>query len=377
MKIKIFALSFLLFLALSCFSFIFASEITNGYVRLILNESSGRYSIYYLSNPNAVRYEPLFSGEDPATSYATVLMDGKVYRLGGKFFKNKFEKQDGVPSFVFEGENLTVTQIFTPIKSPNSKFVNGVMVTYKIQNTGSMQSAVGLRILIDTDLGEKIKNVFLTGEQIVKNETLLEGHSGERFWISRGKNTALMGSIINPVDTSAKVPDFIHFANWKRLNDVPWRLKYVKKRSFNNMPFSVNDSAVCYYYEQQLLEPGSEFTYSIVLSTEDVEWYNSLRVPAPPPVSQPAKAPPAPVKAAPPVPAVPAPAAIENAKEAPTLDIKQIEMDAYVDAINAGEDVNAFTLKRYQEILNKFIAGEMSLNEQDIIELEKAIERYR
>jgi len=386
MKLKALALS--IFFIFSCFNYLSASEAVNGYIRLILNESSGRYSIYFLSNPNSSRYEPLFSSDDPATSYATVLMDGKVYRLGGKYFKSRYEKQsNGFPSFVFEGENITVTQVFTPIKSANSKFINGVMITYTIQNTGSEEAATGFRILIDTSLSEKLNNTFLTGEQVVKNETLLEGHSGERFWISRGKNTALMGSIINPVDRDAKTPDFIHFANWKRLNDAPWKIKYVKKRSFTNAPFSINDSAVCYYFNPQILNPGSEFSYSIVLSTEDTEWYNSLQVSAPVVA---AAAPAAPAKTptpAKPAPATPTPApapvsAVEKPAEtkpaiAPTIDIKQIEMDAYAEAKANGEDVDAYTLKKYQSILNQFITGEIQLNEQDINDLEKAIEWYR
>ena len=388
MKLKALALS--LFLIFSCFNYLSASEITNGYIRLVLNESSGRYLIYFLSHPNTSRYESFFSSEDPATSYATVLMNGKVYRLGGRYFKSKIEKQsNGFPSFIFEGENITVTQVFTPIKSANSKFINGVMITYNIQNTGSEEAATGLRILIDTDLSEKLSNTFLTGEQVVRNETLLEGHSGERFWISRGKNTALMGSIINPVDQNAKAPDFIHFANWKRLNDSPWKIKYVKKRSFTYAPFSINDSAVCYYYDPQVLVPGSEFTYSIVLSTEDIEWYNSLQVSAPAvAAAAPAKtttpAKPAPAKPAPAPAIVPAPAAVpspvsvaEKPAIAPTIDIKQIEMDAYAEAKANGEDVEAYTLKKYQSILNQFIAGEIQLNEQDINDLEKAIEWYR
>jgi len=381
MKFKVFALS-LIISSFFCLNNALASEITNGYLRLILNEASGRYSLYFLSNPNAVRYEPLFSVDDPTTSYASVLADGKVYRLGGKFFKNKLDKINGVPALVFEGGNITVIQLFTPVKSQNSKYANGVMISYLIRNTGSTESLIGFRILIDTNLSEKIKNTFLTGEQVVKNETLLEGYSGERFWISRGKNTALMGSIINPVDPNLITPDYIHFANWKRLNDAPWKLKYREKRSFNFPPFSVNDSAVCYYYDQTPLLPGNELNYSIVLSTEDVEWYNSLRVPA---VSQPVKpAPaPAPVKAAPPTTA-PAPAVTARVPEEEkqpvipgTIDIKQIEMDAYVEAMEKGEDVNAYTLKKYQEILNRFISGEMELNEQDLINLEKAIEWYR
>jgi len=380
MKAKALALFLFLIFTVSCFSF--ASSITNGYFRLILHESTGRYSIFYLSNADAVRYEPLLSFEDPRTSYASVLIDGKIYRLGGKHFTHRYERQNGLPAFVFESENLLITQVFTPIKSANSKYANGVMITYTVENTGDMQHSVGFRILLDTYLGEKRKTPFITGEQIVTNETLVEGIAGERFWITRGRTVSLMGSIVNPVDPAARIPDAIHFANWKRLNDAPWKLRYVEGRSFTNLPFSVDDSAVCYYYDSSTLNQGASFTYSIVLSTEDVEWYNDLRVLPQPSARQtaPARETPrtetAPARETPPV--RQAEPVTENVnREAATIDIKAIELDAIVEAEKASENVDTVTLRKFQEILNKFIAGEIHLNEQDLIDLEKAIDRYR
>lgn len=393
MKSKVFALLILFFTAFS--SLLCASEVTNGYVRLILNEKSGRFLIYYLSSPNSSRYEPLFSSENSATSYSSILVDGNVFRLGGRYFSHKFDNQSGEPGFEFKADDVVVTQVFTPIKTLNSEHANGILITYTIKNTSSLQSLIGLRILIDTDLGENRKNPFITSTDVVKNELLIEGNSGERFWISRGRNVSLMGSIINPVDTSAKVPDQIHFANWKRLNDTPWKLKYIKKRSFNNIPFSVKDSAVCYYFNPRRVYPGASITYSIVLSTEDVEWYNSIYIPPPPVITREkeivketeTEKETSSVSVTVPIDGTMSPAERprpilenykeENTGEASSINIKQIELDALVEALDAGEDPNVFTLRKFQGILNQFIAGEIQLNEQDIDELEEAIGKYR
>jgi hypothetical protein len=337
-----------------------ASEITNGYVRLILHERTGRFSLYYLSEPDAMRYEPLFNGREPAASYLSVSVNGNIYRLGdSKNFQTRLERQNGNPAFVFESSFLTVSEVFSPVRTANSHFANGVMITVTIQNTADRPASVGLRILIDTELGEGRGRIpFLTNSQIITNEMLIEGTSGELFWVSRGQRTALMGSIVNPVDFNSRVPDFVHIANWKRLNDVSWRLRYSEGRSFNSLPYSIRDSAVCYYYEPAALENDEIFTFSIVLTTEDMEWYNSI---VPPQV-------------------VVEPAAVESPateRGAPTIDITAIEQEAIANAAENNEDAGTLTLVKLQEILDQFISGEIELNEHDLLEIEGSINRLR
>jgi hypothetical protein len=75
-----------------------------------------------------------------------------------------------------------------------------------------------------------------------------------------------MGSISAP---GRQNPDSVHFANWKRLNDVSWRLPFENGRNFNSPPYSIGDSAVCYYYEPRTLAAGEKFTVQILLATGD------------------------------------------------------------------------------------------------------------
>ncbi|WP_461251722.1 hypothetical protein, partial [Treponema sp. R8-4-B8] len=254
----------------------------DGYIRLVLNNKTGSFLLYYLTDTKTRRYEPLFNVEEPLASFLSINIDGKVYRLGNnKQFQTKIDRINGDPAIVFESPFVKVTQIFTPVKTSGSEATNGVMITIKVQNTSSVKSAIGVRLLLDTTLGEGRRRVpFLTNTQVITSETLLEGHSSELFWLSRGSKTSLMGSIVNPVESLGKGPELIHIANWKRLNDAPWKLNFTQGRSFNNLPHSVGDSAVCYYFGPEILDREKILTYTLFLTTEDLAWYKLTFVPA-------------------------------------------------------------------------------------------------
>jgi hypothetical protein len=88
-----------------------------------------------------------------------------------------------------------------------------------------------------------------------------------------------MGSVSASVN---RLPDRIHIANWKRLNDVPWTLEYAQGRKFNNPPYSIRDSALAYYYEPVRIDRGGNNSFSLLLASwdpNDFSSLHSLRVP--------------------------------------------------------------------------------------------------
>ncbi|MCL2719994.1 MAG: hypothetical protein FWD47_01470 [Treponema sp.] len=302
---------------------VFAADIKVGNIRLVLNERTGAYVLYYLDGR---RYEQLFN-RSQSTSYTSIYIDGNVSRLGSRPFRTRYENRNGIPSIIFESPNLRVTKSFTFIMTGNSQQINGVMVTYNVLNIGNTNTIVGLRMLLDTSLGEGRGRIpFISNSRNITDETLIRDASGERYWISRGPKVSLMGSIRNPLDNTEKAPDFIYFANWKRLNEAPWMLDYSEGRAFGN------DSAVCYFYEPALLSPGSDFSYSFFLTAEDADWYN-----------------------------IP----VQNVIE--TLSVNPVESERL--------DMNI--LIELQETLRRFISGQINLTEQELFEIERTIERYR
>jgi len=338
-----------------------AAEIKDGFFRLILNERTGDFSLYFLFDPAASRYEPLFNASAPSASFLSVSVDGSVHRLGeSRTFRTGYERVDGNPALVFESSTLKISEVFSPVKTANSPVVNGVKITITVENKGVQKSSVGIRLLIDTHLGEGQGRVpFITNSQLITNEILIEGASGEKFWLSRGDRVALMGSILSPLNNS-RPPDFVHIANWKRLNDVPWRLRYYEGRSFNSLPYSIGDSAVCYYYEPVDLESGRSFTYTIFLTTEDIAWYNSALLPETDPEA-----------------VLETQTELTRVTETSSINFTAMEEAAMTEAARYYDDADVLYLISLQTLLDQFLAGEISLNEQDLAEIERSINRLR
>ena len=375
------------------------TESKDGLLRLILNEKTGSFSIFYITDPQTRAYIPLFSTKNPRTSYLSLSVNKKIHRLGkSKKFSTRVGKHNGNPAFIFESEALKVTQSFTPVKTTDANSANGIMITVTIENKGGNEElmSVGLRMLIDTELGEeKGFNHFVTDNRIITNEMQIRGASGEKYWVSRGNFVSLMGSIVNPENPNATPPDYVHFANWKRLNETPWTLRYFEGRSFSNLPFSLNDSAVCYYYEPVSIENGNSVVYSIYLTTEDASWYypadiaqtnstnssfqnNTYSQSVPQQVTY--------TNAS----AVQVSPSVSIARETSLQNFDHNPVDMYHasqilnqsaavenNASYSLMDSDRAALERMQELLNQFVEGKINLSDHELSEIERVINSYR
>jgi hypothetical protein len=310
-----------------------ALDFYEGKIKLSINEKNGSVSLYYLTDPDTLSYTPLFNDREKRASFISVNVDGTVHKPGySNVFRTRVESQNGYPLIIFESLSLTITEAFSPVRTTSSQETNGIKITITIQNTSATPISTGFIMLLDTILGEKTrKEHFITNRQMISKETLFKGTDSELFWVSKNQDYSLMGSIADPLNNNARVPDYVHFANWRRLYNVPWTLTYKPNRSFNNLPYSIQDSAVCYYWEPAQLEAGSSFTYSIYLTTEDLSWYGL----------------------------------------APTSTFNLSDMK------NLSNNDNLLLMYMLQETLNKFIAGEIYLDARDLDEIESTMNRLK
>jgi len=372
----------IVFFALAGLNSLSSAEVSRDqYVRLVLNDQTGDFSLYYLFDPEKMQYEPLFNDKDPSASFSAVSVNGKIHRLGeSRAFVTRIEDYNGNPVVIHESSFLVISKVFYPVRTISSATANGIKIAITIRNKTNETMQLGFRVLLDTHLGEGRGNIpFSTDNLSISKETLIDSTSGENFWISRGQRLSLMGNITSPDNGNFKKPDFIHIANWKKLSDVPWRAPYYEGRTFNYTHYSVGDSAVCYYYEPEKMGPYEAFEYVIFLTTEDVAWYSEPGV-----ISTRAQTPgPAPEQPLPEaIPAAVLPLA--QAEETPipsvtgaiSTDIQSIIDDAIDEAVVYGDDPNLMILKRLQETLDEFITGKTELNEQDLLDIERSIDRY-
>jgi hypothetical protein len=331
-----------------------AADFTDGRVRLTLHESTGRFSVSYMTDISAEKYEPFFASQDPRTSFFSVMVNDKVYRLGeSSAFRIRAEENAVHPAFVFESAFLLIREEFVFIKTAGSSLSNGIKVTVTMENRSPQMINLGFRLLIDTSLGEGSRDnpPFLTDRRPIPSEIIIEGKDTDQWWISRNDRLAFMGSISAGVD---KRPDVVHFANWKRLNDVPWKTAYSPGRNFNYLPYSIGDSAVCYYFNPLPVSRGETLTHTILLAAEDARGFASYSADSHDDLSRFLKE------------TVPLPTASSP-------DGSPLPPSAGVDS----QESDILLLRDFISRIDLYVAGEISISEEDLAAMELVINRIK
>jgi len=258
------------------FSGFYAAEYKEGRIRLDLHEDIGRFSLYYLADAGVESYLPFFIAKDPRSSFLSFMSDNQSYRMGeDTAFSVRLGGTSSNPALVFESSFAAVTEEFTFIRTSSSSVANGVRITITVANKTGQPVNAGIRFLIDTSLGENETVHFISDKRQINSETQIDFSSDDNYWVSGNKNLTLMGSISTSGSTR---PSFVRFANWKRFNDAKWEFSYVKGRDFNLLPYSIGDSAVCYYFEPELIPAEGNRTVTIMLAAKDERGFSSSNI---------------------------------------------------------------------------------------------------
>jgi len=241
-----------------------AAEFNDGAIRLVLHEETGRFTIYSLHHRVRRRPVALFFAQDPRTSFLSVMVNDRVFRMGdSQAFRTRIGGTECSPSLIFESYFMQVTKEFSFVRTASSAETNGVAIRITLENRGDRQVAAGARFLLDTNLGDRQPDIsFTTNRRTINAETVLTRADRDSFWIDRNDRLSLTGSLFTGSDGD---PDRVHFANWKRLSDASLRLPYQPGRNFNMLPYSVRDSAVSYYFEPRPLGRGEQRTFGFYL----------------------------------------------------------------------------------------------------------------
>jgi hypothetical protein len=242
-----------------------AEEICRGSLKLVIHRDTGRFSLYALSEEGW--YTALWTTKDPRTSFLTILLDGRPYRMGETSLFRSVPPGDPL-SLVFESSSVRVTCAFAFVSTPGAgaanATANAIEMTVTIENRGSRTVEAGASFLLDTSLGERPnQSHFEAGGRPIFRETVVQGTEGITWWSSRKGKTVLTGSIGRG--------DRVIFGNWKRLSERPWEEDYRGGRNFSFAPWSVDDSAVCYLFDPTPLPGGAARSFSLVLAAGEIE----------------------------------------------------------------------------------------------------------
>jgi hypothetical protein len=240
-----------------------ALEITQGDLKLVLHEGIGRFSLYTRADSESGAYFPLFVDQDPRTSFMSVIVGDRLFKLGdSNKFEETLQKTASGARFCWVSSDLKISEdfIFVP---------RGVAIRITLSTLGDRELTVGMRLCFDTYLGEKGSSHFSTSRHAeVDRELEIKSESMVSYWKSASRSKDNSVSLYShTAGESVTVPDRIIFANWKRISETSWNFVSSTTRNFNLMPYSINDSAVCQYYSPRRIRPGEAYNIDLLFTT--------------------------------------------------------------------------------------------------------------
>ncbi|MFW6381476.1 MAG: hypothetical protein ACOCZ3_02925, partial [Bacillota bacterium] len=291
---KLWILSLILFILIASFSSIRAEEgrfnredsqgnlrLGNDYVVIVVNQDEnarGRFAIETTGGAPTReddKNKPLIYGRPkPWTSYTTVKIDDDNYVFGGSTGRRAGEKasygevvtpptvEDDSIVTVSEIDGVRVEQNLTLVKSSTTGLYDTVQIKYRVKNETDQEKELGLRVMLDTMLGENDGAPFRIGEDAVTEDRMYLQENLPNFYqafdsISSPKVTS-QGTFKGPGVTA---PDKVYLADWGGLADGSWDFDFNPDQEFIRKGEHEIDSAIAMVWEPTSLEPGTEKTY--------------------------------------------------------------------------------------------------------------------
>jgi hypothetical protein len=249
----------------------FPATLTNRHLLVDVEDETGRIFLSTtdgLDDVDGDEQQNLLFFDVPPSSYTLLYVDGDVFSFGGD--RGVFVKRPVVVGNYIEtrwgNELVRCMQTVQWVERADTGLRDGVLIRYDIENLTGGSLEVGLRILLDTCLGERQTAHFILDDGTgVEYETERVGSDIPSWWISGegdGKGPCLRGSLKEPLAT---IPQRVLFANYRSLclNPVQYRLR--PGRRFYHNSYARNDSAVALFFGPEILEPGEVACYGTIL----------------------------------------------------------------------------------------------------------------
>ena len=179
--------------------------------------------------------------------------------------------------------DVTVKQILTLTANPYTGMEDLVSIRYTYTNASNTAKQVGVRIMLDTMLGNNDGSPFRVNGEDVTKEVEFSGNNVPQYWQS-------FDSLQNPRVTASgffyfsegEKPDKVQFVAWPNIVSAPWGYEV------NPYDFVTSDSAVAAYFNPRTVAAGG--SYSVVTyygisgfsdSNTDLDGQLAVRVTAP------------------------------------------------------------------------------------------------
>ncbi|HHW08804.1 MAG TPA: hypothetical protein GXX29_02375 [Firmicutes bacterium] len=258
--------------------------IANEYISITVNntdENTGRFAVSTTGgDPDRTSDDDKHliyrrPGQSPWTSYTTLLIDGTPWVFGGKSRDAGTKGRYGeiITPPVISDERIVCAWQLGPIaaeqsirivRSSTTGLLDTASITYTLHNRDQVPHEVGLRVALDTMLGENDGAPFRVGDDAVTVDTVLSGADIPDFWQA-------FDSLLDPKVTAqgtlrggeVTTPDRVYFTNWGALAEGEWEFSFSPGRDFTRLGEFDLDSATALLWDPVVLPPGAKRTYVV------------------------------------------------------------------------------------------------------------------
>jgi len=267
-------------------------RLENDYIAIVVNQdqnSQGRFAVETTGGAPLKDEDenmPLIYGRpQPWPSYTTIRIDGENYVFGGS--TERRAGRDGIygevitPPRVVDNEKIItrtdfegiiVEQVLSFEKGVTTGLEDSVRIEYNIENNRSTEHNVGIRIMLDTMLGENDGAPFRVREEIIDTDTTITTADLPQYWQAfdsiASPTVISQGTFEKPELT---LPDEVYFSDWGSLADGVWDFNFNPGQEFWRAGEYEIDSAMAMYWNPQTLAPGEEVSYATEYGLGGVE----------------------------------------------------------------------------------------------------------
>ncbi|MBU1076237.1 MAG: OmpA family protein [Spirochaetes bacterium] len=240
----------------------------NEFLKVMTDTGTGRFIIKTTGgDPNlpSSKNVLLLYESDPPNSFTTIRIDNEDFVFGdepGKCVK-RLNITAGDMNCVWQIKNILITQTIRFVKGPATGKENTVEISYLIKNKDLKPHTVGIRIMLDTFLGEQDGAPFrIPDVGPVINESEYKDPNIPQYWyvyddLIRPRIQA-QGLLLNEGWQS---PDKVILASCIRFMRRLWDFDVDEKRTFRRTPSDSSDSAIAIYWKGKKL--GNEEEYKV------------------------------------------------------------------------------------------------------------------
>ena len=198
----------------------------------------------------------LYGFPGASSSVTTIQIDGKSHKYGVYGGEVSISEEEASITNCQEIEGIQITQEYKIVENPATGKEDCVKIRYTLKNTSEEEKSAGIRIMLDTMLGDNDAAPFrIAGYGSITKETEFTKEEIPRYWQA-------FDSLVNPTVTAqgtfyrskAEKPDKVQFINWHKASKCFWEAEI-------NPKTVIVDSAVTATWDEKPLAPGESREY--------------------------------------------------------------------------------------------------------------------